>query len=48
MKDITRRKIMKVFITGGTGNIGQYVTLALAGNGHEAVVLSRFSVTNFS
>ena len=32
---------MKVFITGGTGNIGQYVTLAVAGNGHEAVVLSR-------
>ncbi|MDR0473427.1 MAG: NAD(P)-dependent oxidoreductase [Treponema sp.] len=32
---------MKVFITGGTGNIGQYVTLAVLGNGHEAVVLSR-------
>jgi len=32
---------MKVFITGGTGNIGQYVTLAVTGNGHEAVVLSR-------
>jgi UDP-glucose 4-epimerase len=32
---------MKVFITGGTGNIGQYVTLAATGNGHEAVVLSR-------
>jgi len=31
---------MKVFITGGTGNIGQYVTLAVTGNGHEAVVLS--------
>jgi UDP-glucose 4-epimerase len=32
---------MKVFITGGTGNIGQYVTLAVTANGHEAVVLSR-------
>ena len=32
---------MKVFITGGTGNIGQYVTLAVVENGHEAVVLSR-------
>jgi UDP-glucose 4-epimerase len=32
---------MKIFITGGTGNIGQYVTLAAAGNGHEAVVLSQ-------
>ena len=32
---------MKVFITGGTGNIGQYVTLAVLKNGHEAVVLSR-------
>jgi len=32
---------MKVFITGGTGNIGQYVTLAAVENGHEAVVLSR-------
>jgi UDP-glucose 4-epimerase len=32
---------MKVFITGGTGNIGQYVTLALVENGHEAKVLSR-------
>jgi UDP-glucose 4-epimerase len=32
---------MKVFITGGTGNIGQYVTLAVTGNGHEAKVLSR-------
>jgi len=32
---------MKVFITGGTGNIGQYVTLAVSANGHEAVVLSR-------
>jgi UDP-glucose 4-epimerase len=32
---------VKVFITGGTGNIGQYVTLAVVANGHEAVVLSR-------
>jgi len=32
---------MKVFITGGTGNIGQYVTLAVVANGHEAIVLSR-------
>ena len=32
---------MKVFITGGTGNIGQYVTLAVSDYGHEAVVLSR-------
>ncbi|MCL2209891.1 MAG: NAD(P)-dependent oxidoreductase [Treponema sp.] len=32
---------MKVFITGGTGNIGQYVTLAAAAAGHEVKVLSR-------
>ncbi|MDR3012794.1 MAG: NAD(P)-dependent oxidoreductase [Chitinispirillales bacterium] len=32
---------MKIFITGGTGNIGQYVTLAAIEAGHEAVVLSR-------
>jgi len=32
---------MKIFITGGTGNIGQYVTLAAAEAGHETVVLSR-------
>jgi UDP-glucose 4-epimerase len=32
---------MNVFITGGTGNIGQYVTLAVTGNGHAAKVLSR-------
>ncbi|MDR0503812.1 MAG: NAD(P)-dependent oxidoreductase [Treponema sp.] len=32
---------MKIFITGGTGNIGQYVTLAAVSAGHEAVVLSR-------
>jgi len=32
---------MKIFITGGTGNIGQYVTLAAAAKGHEVVVLSR-------
>ena len=32
---------MRVFITGGTGNIGQYVSLAAAKRGHDAVVLSR-------
>ncbi|MCL2638852.1 MAG: NAD(P)-dependent oxidoreductase [Oscillospiraceae bacterium] len=32
---------MKVFITGGTGCIGQYVTLAVAERGHEVIVLSR-------
>ena len=32
---------MKVFITGGTGAIGQYVTLEVAGRGHEVTVLSR-------
>ena len=32
---------MKIFITGGTGNIGQYVTLAMVESGHEAIVLSR-------
>ena len=32
---------MKVFITGGTGCIGQYVTLAVAATGHEVIVLSR-------
>ncbi|MCL2037069.1 MAG: NAD(P)-dependent oxidoreductase [Oscillospiraceae bacterium] len=32
---------MKVFITGGTGNIGQYVSLAAAEKGHDVVVLSR-------
>ena len=32
---------MKVFITGGTGAIGQYVTLEVAGRGHEVIVLSR-------
>ncbi|MDR0331705.1 MAG: NAD(P)-dependent oxidoreductase [Chitinispirillales bacterium] len=32
---------MKIFITGGTGNIGQYVTLAAINGGHQAVVLSR-------
>lgn len=32
---------MRIFITGGTGNIGQYVTLGLAARGHECVVLSR-------
>ena len=32
---------MKIFITGGTGNIGQYVSLAVVEAGHEAIVLSR-------
>ncbi|MDR1688729.1 MAG: NAD(P)-dependent oxidoreductase [Clostridiales bacterium] len=32
---------MKIFITGGTGNIGQYVTLEALKRGHETVVLSR-------
>jgi len=32
---------MKVFITGGTGNIGQYVTKALAEAGHECIVYTR-------
>ncbi|MDR2570164.1 MAG: NAD(P)-dependent oxidoreductase, partial [Oscillospiraceae bacterium] len=32
---------MKVFITGGTGAIGQYVTLEVADRGHEVIVLSR-------
>ncbi|MCL2755285.1 MAG: NAD(P)-dependent oxidoreductase [Oscillospiraceae bacterium] len=32
---------MKIFITGGTGNIGQYVALAAAKRGHEVCVLSR-------
>ncbi|MCL2628446.1 MAG: NAD(P)-dependent oxidoreductase [Oscillospiraceae bacterium] len=32
---------MKVFITGGTGAIGQYVTLEVANRGHEVFVLSR-------
>jgi UDP-glucose 4-epimerase len=32
---------MKVFITGGTGCIGQYVTLEVARAGHEVIVLSR-------
>jgi len=32
---------MKMFITGGTGNIGQYVVLSMINAGHEALVLSR-------
>ncbi len=32
---------MKIFMTGGTGNIGQYVTLALLERGHEIVLLTR-------
>jgi nucleoside-diphosphate-sugar epimerase len=33
--------IMKIFITGGTGNIGQYVTKALLASGHSLVLLTR-------
>ena len=32
---------MKVFITGGTGNIGQYVTKAFLEAGHSVVLLTR-------
>ena len=32
---------MKIFITGGTGNIGQYVTKTLSEAGHECVVYTR-------
>ncbi|MCE5343825.1 MAG: NAD(P)-dependent oxidoreductase [Eubacteriales bacterium] len=32
---------MKVFLTGGTGNIGQYVTRALLENGHSVKLLTR-------
>lgn len=32
---------MKIFITGGTGNIGQYVTKALWEAGHSLVLLTR-------
>ncbi len=32
---------MRIFITGGTGNIGQYVTQALVRNGHALVLLTR-------
>jgi len=32
---------MKIFITGGTGNIGQYVTKLLAEAGHACVVYTR-------
>lgn len=32
---------MKIFVTGGTGNIGQYVTKALLEAGHEIVLLTR-------
>jgi len=32
---------MKIFITGGTGNIGQYVTKALLAAGHSLVVYTR-------
>jgi UDP-glucose 4-epimerase len=32
---------MKVFITGGTGNVGQYVTKSLLDAGHEVKLLTR-------
>lgn len=32
---------MRIFLTGGTGNIGQYVTRALVRRGHELVLLTR-------
>ncbi len=32
---------MRIFITGGTGNIGQYVTEALLAKGHSLVLLTR-------
>jgi len=32
---------MKIFITGGTGNIGQYVVLSMANAGHDVLALSR-------
>lgn len=32
---------MKAFITGGTGNIGQYVTKAFLEAGHSVVLLTR-------
>jgi UDP-glucose 4-epimerase len=32
---------MKIFITGGTGNIGQYITKALSDAGHELLVYTR-------
>jgi UDP-glucose 4-epimerase len=32
---------MKIFITGGTGNIGQYVTKALSEAGHTCIVYTR-------
>ncbi|MBQ6951214.1 MAG: NAD(P)-dependent oxidoreductase [Clostridia bacterium] len=32
---------MRIFVTGGTGNIGQYVTLALLERGHQVKLLTR-------
>ncbi|MBQ7958223.1 MAG: NmrA family NAD(P)-binding protein, partial [Oscillospiraceae bacterium] len=32
---------MEIFITGGTGNIGQYVTLLLLEKGHKVKMLTR-------
>lgn len=32
---------MDIFVTGGTGNIGQHVTLALLERGHHIRLLTR-------
>jgi nucleoside-diphosphate-sugar epimerase len=32
---------MNVFLTGGTGFIGSYVAVALAGQGHRVTILAR-------
>jgi nucleoside-diphosphate-sugar epimerase len=32
---------MKIFLTGGSGFIGRFLTFALAERGHEITVLSR-------
>ena len=32
---------MEIFVTGGTGNIGQHVTLALLERGHHVRLLTR-------
>jgi UDP-glucose 4-epimerase len=36
-----RRSNVKIFITGGTGSVGQYTTKALLDAGHEVVLLTR-------
>lgn len=33
---------MKIFVTGGTGFVGRYVTRRLSESGHEAFILARF------